>query len=70
MAANVHYLQVKELLLPLIISGSKDLEVRVVSERFTRIRPGDTIVFNGWIKSIVKATRLYPNFDQLLTGVI
>ena len=59
-------MRVKGFLLPLIVSGEKDLEVKIASPRFAQIHTGDLLDFSPTCHRRVKAIRNYPNFVAML----
>jgi len=63
---TTYSLFVKRFILKFIQDGSKDLEVRICSNRFEKIQVGDIIIFNDICHRKVKAVRKYPNFEKML----
>ncbi|MFA6322385.1 MAG: ASCH domain-containing protein [Candidatus Buchananbacteria bacterium] len=59
-------LYVKDFVLRFIHDGSKDLEVRLASRAFQKIKAGDIIIFNGTCRRKIKAVRHYLSFAELV----
>ncbi len=55
-----------ERVIPLIVSGQKDLEVRTSQRFFSEVAVGDNIIFSDTVKCRVVGVRKYENFDSML----
>lgn len=61
-----HFLGLRSFIFPFMEDGSKDLEVRLCVGKSLRIAEGDTILFNGCLRRLVKKFRQYPSFEDML----
>lgn len=63
-----HDLNVRPEIFPMLMDGSKTVEVRTAKERFSRINPQDSIIFNGRKDATFKVERIgeYSTFGEML----
>jgi len=61
---KTHYWKIKGIILPHILDGSKDLELRVGHYYVKLVQVGDIIIFNGQCGRKVVAIRDYPDFSS------
>ena len=63
-----HDLNVRPDILPMLMNGSKTVEVRTAKDRFTRINLNDTLKFNGRRDAVFNVLRIgeYESFEDFL----
>lgn len=63
-----HDLNVRPDILPMLMNGSKTVEVRTAKDRFTRINLNDTLKFNGRRDAVFNVLRIgeYESFAEML----
>lgn len=62
-----HYYRLKRVVIPFIVDGSKDLEIRVADYKRKQVKIGDILVFQGLYRRTVKAIRRYEDFEIMLS---